>query len=44
MLAKEKKEGHRVKLQGGDLWFADLIRQHTGAPGRRWRSGPMTPG
>ena len=32
VLAKEKKEGHRVQLQGDDLWFADLIRQYTGAP------------
>jgi long-chain acyl-CoA synthetase len=28
MLLKEKKEGHRVQLQPGDLWFADLIREH----------------
>ena len=25
MLLKEKKEGHRVSLRDGDLWFGDLI-------------------
>lgn len=28
-LAKEKKDGHRVELRNGDLWFQDLIRQYT---------------
>lgn len=28
VLLKEKKEGHRITLQNGDLWFADLIRDH----------------
>lgn len=28
VLLKEKKEGHRVTLQEGDLWFAELIREH----------------
>ena len=27
-VAKEKKEGHRVTLQPGDLWMGDLIKQH----------------
>jgi long-chain acyl-CoA synthetase len=31
-LLKEKKEGHRVTLESGDLWFQDLLRQHAGAP------------
>ncbi len=31
-LAKEKKEGHRVQLQPGDLWWRDLMRQHAAAP------------
>ncbi len=31
-LVKEKKEGHRVTLQPGDLWFQDLMTQHRGAP------------
>lgn len=30
MLLKEKKEGHRVTLRDGDLWFADLIQAHAG--------------
>jgi len=25
-LVKEKKEGHRVTLQPGDLWFSDLVK------------------
>lgn len=28
-LAKEKKDGHRVELRDGDLWFQDLLRQYT---------------
>jgi long-chain acyl-CoA synthetase len=31
-LAKEKKEGHRIKLQPGDLWWGALMQQHAGAP------------
>lgn len=27
-VAKEKKEGHRVTLQPGDLWMGDLIKRH----------------
>lgn len=27
-LLKEQKEGHRVSLRDGDLWFGDLIEQH----------------
>lgn len=30
-LAKEKKEGHRIQLHPGDLWWSDLMRQHAGA-------------
>ncbi len=30
-LAKEKKEGHRITLQSGDLWMGDLIKQHANA-------------
>jgi len=29
-LFKEKKEGHRITLARGDLWFRDLMRQHRG--------------
>lgn len=31
-LAKEKKEGHHIRLQPGDLWWQDLLRQHADAP------------
>ena len=31
-LVKEKKEGHRIQLQAGDLWWRDLMRQHADAP------------
>ncbi len=27
---KEKKEGHRITLQAGDVWFADLLKRHAG--------------
>lgn len=27
-LVKEKKEGHRVALQPGDLWFGSLLKKH----------------
>ena len=30
-LVKEKKEGHRIQLQPGDLWWRDLMRQHADA-------------
>jgi len=29
-LAKEKKDGHRVELAAGDLWFQDVLKQNTG--------------
>ena len=31
-LFKEKKEGHRISLVDGDLWFQDLLRKHRNAP------------
>jgi long-chain acyl-CoA synthetase len=30
-LFREGKEGHRVDLEGGDLWFQDLLNQYTSA-------------
>jgi long-chain acyl-CoA synthetase len=27
-LAKEKKEGYRIKLNQGDVWFQDLLKRH----------------
>lgn len=29
-LAKEKKDGHRVELKGGDVWFQDLLSKYAG--------------
>lgn len=31
-LVKEKKEGHRIRLQAGDLAWGDLMRQYAQAP------------
>jgi long-chain acyl-CoA synthetase len=31
-LVKEKKEGHRIRLQPCDLWWQDLMRQYADAP------------
>jgi long-chain acyl-CoA synthetase len=30
-LAKERKDGHRVTLEEGDLWLGDLLERHQGA-------------
>ena len=30
-LLKEKKEGHRIDLAAGDVWFQDMLKQHKGA-------------
>jgi long-chain acyl-CoA synthetase len=42
-LLMEKREGHRVALQAEDLWFADLLRHHTSAPGPGVTVGPDDP-
>jgi long-chain acyl-CoA synthetase len=31
-LAKERRDGHRVRLQEGDLWLGDLLDRHRAAP------------
>jgi len=31
-LLREKKEGDRITLEPGDLWLANLLNKHTGAP------------
>ena len=31
-LLMEKKQGHYVELQAGDLWLQDIIRQYAGSP------------
>jgi long-chain acyl-CoA synthetase len=33
-LFKEKKEGHRIKLQPDDVWLSNLLRQHANIPGQ----------
>ena len=42
-LLKEKKGGHRVRLQTGDLWWSDLLRQHARAPRPAVRVEPADP-
>jgi long-chain acyl-CoA synthetase len=42
-LFKEKKEGHRVKLQPNDLWLGDLLRQHAGKPRPEVKIRPEDP-
>jgi long-chain acyl-CoA synthetase len=39
-LQKEKKEGHRVDLQKGDVWMADLIRKHAESSPPAVKLGP----
>jgi long-chain acyl-CoA synthetase len=37
-LFRERREGHRIKLQGGDLWLSDLLKSHEpGTHGERNR-------
>ena len=31
-LAKERKDGHRVRIADGDLWLGDLLERHRDAP------------
>lgn len=31
-VAKEKKEGHRIKIQSEDFWWMDLMSQHANSP------------
>jgi long-chain acyl-CoA synthetase len=37
---REKKEGHRIRLQAGDCWLGDLLKQHAGAARPRVAVGP----
>jgi long-chain acyl-CoA synthetase len=39
-LAKEKKDGHRVELEGGGLWLQDLLKRHRGAARPQVELGP----
>ncbi len=40
---KEKKEGHRIALQGGDLWLGDLLREYARAPRPEIAISPQDP-
>jgi long-chain acyl-CoA synthetase len=42
-LLKEKKGGHRVRLQAGDLWLGGLLRQYAQAPRPNVRVAPADP-
>jgi long-chain acyl-CoA synthetase len=42
-LAKERKDGHRVTLQEGDLWLGDLLARHAGRPRPAVPVGPDDP-
>jgi long-chain acyl-CoA synthetase len=42
-LAKERKDGHRVSLQDGDLWLGDLLARHAGQPRPAVAVGPDDP-
>ena len=42
-LAKEKKEGHRVTLEPGDMWMGDLIKQYLSAGKPKVAVNPKDP-
>jgi long-chain acyl-CoA synthetase len=42
-LFKEKKEGHRIKLQPNDMWLSDLLRQYASTPRPNVPVGPNDP-
>jgi long-chain acyl-CoA synthetase len=42
-LLKEKREGHRIRLQPGDLWLGDLLRRYRRAPRPQVAVGPDDP-
>jgi long-chain acyl-CoA synthetase len=42
-LAKERKDGHRVRLQEGDLWLGDLLDRHREAPRPKVPPAPEDP-
>jgi long-chain acyl-CoA synthetase len=42
-LAKEKKEGHRIDLKPGDVWFGDLLKAKAKAPRPQVSIGPSDP-
>jgi long-chain acyl-CoA synthetase len=42
-LFRERKGGHRIRLQPGDLWLRDLLRQHSGSSRPDVEVGPEDP-
>jgi len=40
---REKKDGHRIKLQPNDLWLGRLLRQHAGIPRPNVEIRPQDP-
>jgi long-chain acyl-CoA synthetase len=40
---KEKKDGHRITLQPGDLWLSKLLRRHAGTKQPPIKVGPNDP-
>jgi len=42
-LVKEKKEGHYVELEQGDVWMTDLIKQYAGAGRPDVKVAPQDP-
>ncbi len=42
-LLRERKEGDRIRLQPGDAWLGDLIREHAAAPPPALNVGPDDP-
>jgi long-chain acyl-CoA synthetase len=39
-LLREKKDGHRIRISGGDHWLQSLLRAHRNAPRPETRVGP----
>jgi len=39
-LLKERKDGHRIRIAGGDLWMRDLLRAHSARPRPTVAVGP----
>ena len=42
-LAKERKDGHRVRIEQGDHWLGDLLAAHAGSPRPRVAVAPDDP-
>jgi long-chain acyl-CoA synthetase len=42
-LFKEKKEGHRIKIEPNDLWLSNLLREHADIPKLKVKVSPEDP-